>query len=56
MQDVGGGGDGITAEIEFQSGLLSSGDETVGSGLVAGDVHIASLHLRLRLDAVGGGH
>ena len=56
VQDVGGWGDGIRAEIQFQSGLLGSGNETVGCGLVAGDVHIASGPLVFRLDAIGVGH
>ena len=54
MQHVGSRGDGVGAEEQFQSGFLGGGDEAVGRGLVAGDVHVASGHLHLALDAAGG--
>ena len=52
MQHVCGRSDGIAAQVELQTGLLGSGDETIGSGLVAGDVHITAGHLVLGLNAV----
>ena len=52
VQHVGGRGDGVRAEVELQARLLGSSDEAVGCGLVARDVHIASGHLVLRLDAI----
>ena len=52
VQDVGGRCDGIAAEVEGQPGFLSSGDEAVGRGLVARDIHIAARLLHPRLDAI----
>ena len=56
VEHISGGSDGVGTEIEAQTGLFGSGNQAIGCGLVAGDVHIASLHLVLRLDAVCGGH
>ena len=43
-------------EVELQSGLLCCGDEAVGCCLVARDVHVATGHLVLRLDAIATSH
>ena len=52
VEHVGGGSDWIRTEIEFQTGLLGSGDETIGRSLVTGDIHIASGLLFLRLHTI----
>ena len=52
VEHIRGGRDGIGAEVQLQASLLGSGDEAVGRGLVACDVHIASRLLLLRLDAI----
>ena len=52
VKHVGGRSDRIATQIEAESGLLSCGNEAVSSGLVTRNVHIASGHLLLRLDAI----
>ena len=54
VQDVGGWRDGVGAKVELEPGLLGGGEETVGRGLVAGDVHVASGVFLLGLYAVSG--
>ena len=56
VEDVGGGSDGVGAEIEFQSGPLGGSDEAIGRGFVARDVHITAGQLVLSLDAIGRRH
>ena len=55
MEHVGGGGDGIGAQIELQASLLGSSDEAVSRSLVTCDIHIASRLLVLRLHTVDAG-
>ena len=55
MEHVGGGRDGIAAQVELQASLLGSSYEAVGRGLVAGDVHVASGLLDLGLYAIDVG-
>ena len=52
VKDVGSGCDGIRSEVELQPSLLGSGDEAIRCGLVAGDVHVATGHFVLGLDAI----
>ena len=52
VQYISSRGDRIRTQIEFQTCLLSSSDETVGRSLVTSDIHIASRHLLLRLYAI----
>ena len=56
VEHIRGRRDGIGTEVELQSGLLGGSDEAVGRGLVARDVHVATGHLVLRLDAIDVGH
>ena len=52
VEHVGSRGNGIRTQIEFQSGLLGSSNETVGSSLVTRDIHITARFLLLRLDTI----
>ena len=52
MQHIRCRRDGVAAQIKLQSSLLGSGDEAVCRSLITRDIHIASGHLCLRLDAI----
>ena len=56
VQDVSSRSNRIRTQEETQTSLLGSSNQTVRSGLVAGDVHIASGHFLFRIDAIGGRH
>ena len=56
VQHVSGRCDGVGTQVQFQTCLFGSCNETVGSGLIARDVHVTSGHLVLRLDAIYVGH
>ena len=56
VEDVRSRRDGIGTQVKLQPGPLGGGDESVGRGLVARDVHVAAGYLGLAVDAVGGGH
>ena len=51
MQHVGSRSDGVRTEVELQASLLGSSNEAIGCSLVTRDVHIASGHLVLGLNA-----
>ena len=55
VEHVGGRRDGVRTEVKLQASLLCCGDEAVGRGLVARDVHIAAGLLVLCLYAVDVG-
>ena len=50
VQDVGGRGDGVGAQEELHAGLVGTRHEAVGRGEVAGDLPVAALRHRGRID------
>ena len=54
VQHIGGWGDGVRAQEQFQPGLFGGGNKAVSSGFVARDVHVTSGYLFLALDTASG--
>ena len=52
VKHIGGGSDGIGAQVELEAGFLGSGDEAVGRSLVASNIHITPGFLLSGLDTI----